>query len=92
MKKLKIYYREGQLPFTDNVAYSNIINHIESNDRFSTEAAILKMVADDENEDFPIAFKFSDPIEDEKLIYSTSDYHNISLQDDSLLVNLEFSA
>lgn len=74
---------------TRNVEMHNAATHIAANDRFATEARILEAIVGNDNDSIPVAWKFADPTEDARLIYSESEAVEIEQIDPSLIVRIE---
>ena len=85
---IKLTIREDEVK-TANVSRCNIETHIAANDRLSDEATILKAIIADVTEEIPVAYKYADPTEDARLIYSETELAEITAIDPSLIVLIE---
>lgn len=88
---IRIINAEGCSTRTSNVEMSNAETHIKARDRFASEAEILLAYdADDSLADRdPIAWKYNDPTEDAKFLFSESEVAEIEKEDPSLIERIE---
>lgn len=77
---------------TRNVELHNAATHIAANDRLATEARILLEAIAADDSSIPVAYKFADPTEDARLIYSESEASEIEAIDPSLIVRIVTNA
>lgn len=87
---ITIINESGSATRTKNVEASNVESHIAARDRFASEAEILKAYDADDTlcDRDPIAFKYSDPIEDARFIFDESEVSQIESEDPSLIVRI----
>lgn len=88
MKTVELIVADGCAIRTRNVELCNAATHIAANDRLATEARILEAIANDDSDSIPVAWKFADPTEDARLIYSESEASDIERIDPSLIVRI----
>lgn len=81
---ITIHWTEGSAPHTDHVPAANVVTHIAAGDHLATEAMILQACM--HAPERPVAWKFTDPTEEARLIYDDDEAWAVIDEDPSLIV------